>query len=233
MMHGSSMYGRAPFLDTLTDGARTAFALLGTRSTFAVGDVLIKEGDRAQELMLLHKGVVKVTGRLDGDGAALMDIRVEGEVVGEVAAMDFGPRSATVTACGDVVATVVPRCELLPFLRANPEAELALKRVIGSRLRRSDRWRLDFGRHPVLVRLARVLVELALAQGKPGRNSVRIEVNLSQSEFAALAGAKTDTVQKMLRRLREDGLITTGERRTQVRDLARLQEVALLSMPVT
>ncbi|OKK18072.1 hypothetical protein AMK09_19600 [Streptomyces sp. CB02488] len=215
----------------MTTETRTAFARLGARRTFAMGDVLISEGDYAQELMVLHRGVVKVMGRLEGDQAALMDIKIEGDVVGEIAAMDFGPRSATVTACGDVVAAVVPSHELLPFLRSNHEAELAFNKVIGCRLRRSDRWRLDFGRYPVPVRLARVLVELALSHGKQGRNAVRIDVNLSQSEFAALVGSRTNTVQKILAQLRADGLISTGERQTFVHDLAKLRQVARLSAP--
>ncbi|MEU3056534.1 Crp/Fnr family transcriptional regulator [Streptomyces griseus] len=231
MIHGANMDGRRPFLDILTKETRTAFARLGARRTFAVGDVLIREGDYEQELMVLHRGVVKVTGRLDGDQEALMDIKIEGDVVGEVAAMDLGPRSATVTACGDVVATVVPSRELLPFLRSSPEAELAFNQVIGGRLRRSDRWRLDFGRYPVLVRLARVLVELVLSHGQADWNAVRIDVNLSQSEFAALVGSTTNTVQKALAELRADGLISTGERRTFVKDLARLRQVAQLGEP--
>lgn len=229
MIHGPSMDGHAPFLDTLTEEARTAFVRLGARCVFAVGDVLIREGDYAAELMVLHKGVVKVTGRLDGHHVALMDIKIEGDVVGEVAAMDLGPRSATVTACGDVVASVIPSHELLPFLRSNPEVEMAFNRVIGGRLRRSDRWRRDFCRYPVLVRLARVLVELALSHGKPGRKAMRIDVNLSQSEFAALVGSTTKTVQKMLAQLRTDGLISTGERQTFIHDLIALRQVAQLS----
>ncbi|MGX7763399.1 cyclic nucleotide-binding domain-containing protein [Streptomyces angustmyceticus] len=97
--------------------ARTAFTRLGTRCRYVAGDVLIHEGDHAQELLVLHEGLVKVTARLDRDRVWLMDIRVAGDLVGEVAAMGCGPRSATVTACGDVIATVVPRDELEPFLR--------------------------------------------------------------------------------------------------------------------
>lgn len=223
------MDGCAPFLDTLTEGARKAFARLGTRCSFAVGDVLIHEGDHARELMVLHQGVVKVTGGLDGDRPALMDVKNEGDVVGEVAAIGLGPRSATVTADREVTATVVPSHELLPFLRANPEAELALKRVIGRRLRRSERWPLDYGRHPVQVRLARLLVELAQSHGKPGRNSVRIDVRLSQTELADLVGSTTNTVQKTLAQLRSEGLISaTSERQTYVRDMAGLRRAARL-----
>ncbi|MEV0258594.1 Crp/Fnr family transcriptional regulator [Streptomyces sp. NPDC050732] len=233
MMHSSSNGDRSPFGDSLSDEARTAFARLGSRRRYAVGDVLINEGDYAQELLVLHEGLVKVTAQLDNDCESLMDIRVAGEVVGEVAAMDLGPRSATVTACGDVVATVIPRHELMPFLTANPETVLALNRMLCRRLRRSDRWRLEFGSYPVLIRLARVLVELAVSYGQPDRNAVRIGVNLSQSEYAALTGSRTNTVHKMFTRLRKDEIVRTGERYTCIRDLDRLRQVAKLHAPDT
>ncbi len=233
MMHGSNPNGRTAFLDTLSPEARAAFTRLGTRRRHAVGDVLIHEGDHVQELVVLREGLVKVTARLDRDRVALMDIRIAGDLVGEVAALGVGPRSATVTACGDVVATVIPGHELETFLLAHPETSLALSRMLCGRLCRADRLRLEFGGYPVPVRLARVLVELAATYGQPERNSLRIEVNLSQTEFAALIGARTRSVHKALGQLRDKGIITTpGHRLTYVRDLARLRKAALLSVPV-
>ncbi|MGW0947905.1 Crp/Fnr family transcriptional regulator [Streptomyces sp. NPDC002623] len=230
MMHGSNPNGRAAFLDTLSPEARAAFTRLGARRRYAVADVLIHEGDQAQELVVLHEGLVKVTARLDGDRVSLMDIRIAGDVVGEVAAMGVGPRSATVTACGDVVATVVPRPELEAFLLAHPEMSLSLIEMVCGRLRRSDRLRLEFRGYPVPVRLARVLVELAATYGQPERNSLRIDVNLSQPEFAALTGARTRSVHKALAELRDKDIITTGLRKTYVRDLARLRKAARLGV---
>ncbi|MEV5376183.1 Crp/Fnr family transcriptional regulator [Streptomyces nondiastaticus] len=228
MMRSSNTRDRAQFLHMLSDRASAALAQLGSQHRYAVGDVLIHEDDRAEELVVLRKGLVKVTVRVNDNRVSLMDIRIAGDVVGEMAAVDPGPRSATVTACGDVLATVIPRQELLPFLHDNPEVSLALNRVLVGRLRRSDRWRLTFGEYPVLVRLARVLVELAMLYGRQERNAVRIPVNLSQSEFAALTGSKLRTVQEALAQLRNDGLITTGCRQTYVRDLVELGKVARL-----
>jgi CRP-like cAMP-binding protein len=158
--------------------------------------------------------------------------------VGEVAAMGVGPRSATVTSCGDVSATVVPRNELEPFFLAHPEALLALNRMLCGRLRRADRLRLELGAYPVRVRLARVLVELAESYGQPRRtlrgldwNRVRIDVNLSQSEFAALTASTTHTVHKALAQLRNDEIITTGCSQTSIENMARLREAALLNVP--
>ncbi|WP_266917795.1 Crp/Fnr family transcriptional regulator [Streptomyces sp. NBC_00893] len=240
MMHGSNPNPRAAFLDTLSTEARGALTRLGTRRRYAVGDVLIHEGDHAQELVLLHEGLVKVTARLDRDRVSLVDIRIAGDVVGEVAAMDVGPRSATVTSCGDVSATVVPRGELESFLLAHPDAFFALYRRLCGRVRRSDRLRLELGGYPVPVRLARVLVELAELYGRPRRtfrgpdwNRVHIDVNLSQTEFAALTASTTHTVHKALAQLRKDKIITTGCRQTSIGNMARLREAALLSVPDT
>lgn len=238
MMHSSNPNGRAAFLDTLSPETRSAFTRLGTRLRYAVGDVLIHEGDHVQELVVLHEGLVKVTARLDRDRVLLRDIRIAGDVVGEVAAMGVGPRSATVTSCGDVSATFVPRNELEPFFLAHPEALLALNRMLCGRLRRADRLRLELGAYPVRVRLARVLVELAESYGQPRRtlrgldwNRVRIDVNLSQSEFAALTASTTHTVHKALAQLRNDEIITTGCSQTSIENMARLREAALLSVP--
>ncbi|MFF5650867.1 Crp/Fnr family transcriptional regulator [Streptomyces collinus] len=92
MTQGSNPRSRATFLDTLSPEARAAFNRLGARRRYAVGDVLIHEGDHNQELVVLHEGLVKVTARLDSDRASLMDIWNAGDVVGERAAM--GGRAA-------------------------------------------------------------------------------------------------------------------------------------------
>lgn len=233
MMQGFNPDVRSAFLDTLPPAARAAFIQLGTRRHYTVGDILIHEGDHAQELVVLHEGLVKVTARLDRGRVSLMDIRSAGDIVGEVAAMGAGPRSATVTACGDVAATVVPGHELEAFLLGHPEMSLSLIRTICGRQRRSDRLRLEFGGYPVPVRLARVLVELAVTYGQPERNALRIGVNLSQPEFAALTGARTRSVHKALAQLRDKDIITTGSRQTYVRDMTGLCEAARLSVPLT
>ncbi|MFJ4677868.1 Crp/Fnr family transcriptional regulator [Kitasatospora sp. NPDC088783] len=232
MTHSWHSGRRVPFLDTLTPDARAALTELGGGpQTFSAGEVLIEEGEDRQELWFLHRGKVKVTCLLGRGRAWLMDVKGAGDVVGEVAVMDSGPRSATVVASTEVVATVVSWRDLQPFFRSHPDALHALYQVLGDRLRTSDRRRMEFGAYPVMVRLARILVELALTYGKQGRNATRIDVNLSQPEYADLIGSRTNTVHKALAALREAELITTGERQTHVQDLTELRKTARLSVP--
>ncbi|MFI2203528.1 Crp/Fnr family transcriptional regulator [Streptomyces sp. NPDC020192] len=221
---------RVPFLTALPESVWADLQRLGSPRRYTPREVLIREGDSTRDLILLHEGIVKVTARTDGGRDALLEIRIEGDVVGEIAATDHRARSATVTACGDVVATVIPQGDLLPFLAAAPDASMALYGLFGTGLRRAGRRLLDFAGHPVKVRLARVLVELVTSYGcSGGRGELMIRVNLTQEEFAALTGSTKDTVQKALAQLREDGLISTGTRRTTIRDLDRLRQQARLA----
>ncbi|WP_326611250.1 Crp/Fnr family transcriptional regulator [Streptomyces scopuliridis] len=208
---------------------RTELLRLGTRCRYLSEEILIREGDRSSHVVLLRSGFAKVTAQLDNGHEALLAIRVSGDVVGEMAAMDEAPRSATVTACGEVVASVVRESDLRLFLRDHPEAALAIARIVSQRLRWANRRRVEFGGYPVKVRLARVLAELALSYGHPVPRGLVIGVDLTQPELAALTGSAEVTIHKALRELREEGLITTGYRRTTVLDLRRLREIARLA----
>jgi CRP-like cAMP-binding protein len=61
-----------------------------------------------------------------------------GELVGEIAVLDGGPRTATVVADGPVRVLEISRDELMRVLEADPKAATALIAVLASRFRESD-----------------------------------------------------------------------------------------------
>ncbi|MGW4237838.1 Crp/Fnr family transcriptional regulator [Streptomyces sp. NPDC004749] len=221
------------FLGGLSDVVRTELLRLGTRCRYLPGETLIREGDHSNHVVLLRSGFVKVTARLDNGHEALLAIRVGGDIVGEMAAMDDGARrSATVTACGEIAASIVRETDLRLFLDSRPEAARAVNRIVVRRLRWANQRRIEFGGYPVKVRLARVLTALAVSYGHHVPRGIVIGVNLTQPELAALTGSAEVTIHKALAELRRDGLITTGYRRTTVLDLKRLRENARLEPPL-
>ena len=62
------------------------------------GDVLFREGDRGRDAYIVVEGRV----RLEAGGVPLVE-RAEGDLVGEFALVDLGPRSASATCVGEVV----------------------------------------------------------------------------------------------------------------------------------
>jgi CRP/FNR family transcriptional regulator, cyclic AMP receptor protein len=194
---------------------------------FPTHHVLIREGEKARDVILLRQAYVKVTAGVGGSREALIDIRASGDVVGEVAALDGSPRSATVTTCGSALVSTITADDFAAFLFRHPDAGLALSRRLASRLRFATRRRTDFSSYRVSVRLARVLVEVADAYGYESADGVRLAVPLTQEELGALAGAAADSVYRELRVLAEQSIVETKYRNIVIRDLARLRRRAL------
>ncbi|MEU5158726.1 Crp/Fnr family transcriptional regulator [Streptomyces sp. NPDC020875] len=232
MAYGSGDWPGRSLLGVVSGDARRELMGLGVAARFRAGEVVLREGDRDRHVVVLLSGFAKVTARVENGEESLLAVRVGGETVGEMAAMDGAPRSATVTACGVVEARVVSSAVLHALLVRRPEVHLALTGIVAGRLRWANRRRLDFRGYPAKVRLARLLVELATSYGHPvngGGGGVVLGCRLTQPELAALTGAAETTVHKGLRELREDGLLETGYGSTVIRDLGRLREIGDLA----
>lgn len=216
------------FLRRLEPPARTALLGLGVRRQVPAGQILIHEGVRESHLVLLEEGLTKVTASVPDGRAALLSLRVSGDLMGEMSALNDKPRSATVTTCGPTVYSVISRDRFNQFLRAHPQAALELAAMVSDRLRWSNRRRIDFTSYAVKIRVARVIAELSRTHGRRSRDGVVIDVRLTQPELATICGAAETSIQKTLRELRADGLVDTDYRRITVRDLPRLRALGEL-----
>src|SRR5450432_152005 len=96
----------------LTDGDVEWMAQTGIRRLLSEGDVVIREGERADSLIFLLEGKLLVTTRQLGQIARLG----VGEVVGEMSLVDSAPPSATITASGDGLALFLDKTKLMQKL---------------------------------------------------------------------------------------------------------------------
>jgi CRP/FNR family transcriptional regulator, cyclic AMP receptor protein len=201
------------------------FLVAGELVRFRKGDVLLSESEPSDHAFLLLDACVKVTAQLDAGGQALLAIRIGGDVVGEVAAMDGGARTATVSACGQgpAVAVRVGRHELRSLLSRYPDAALSLTAAVGRKLRTATRRRVDITGCKVAARIARVVLELAEDYGCPVPGGTLICVNLTQLELGSLVSVGETMTQRALRELRGDGLVVNFGRRLLVPDMAALR----------
>jgi CRP/FNR family transcriptional regulator, cyclic AMP receptor protein len=219
---------RTSFLATLEPSVLNDFIAAGELVRFRKGEALLTEGVAAANAFLLLDACVKVTAQLDAGGQALLAIRVGGDVVGEVALMDGGDRTATVTACGNhpVITVRLARDDLRELLGRHPGAGISLTSAIGRKLRSATRRRIDITNCTPRVRMARVLLELAEDYGRSAARGTLIGVNLTQMELGTLIGVGETTAQRALRQLREDKLIVSSGRSLMVPDVALLRSAA-------
>jgi CRP-like cAMP-binding protein len=106
------------------------------------------------------------------------------------------------------------------------EAARELIRVLASRLRDSDRKRLEFAALDTLGRVAWRLLELSDGFGQETDEGTSLELPLSQEQLAGWCGASRESTVKALTSLRELGIITTGRRQVVIRDSEALRRHA-------
>lgn len=188
--------------------------------------MIIREGASGTLVYLLLAGSVKVTGATEPGVDALLAIRVGGDAVGELAALDEQPRLATVTTAGPVHLLIIKQADFLNALQRDPKLALAVARGVSDKLRTATSRRIDFTGCDVITRLARVLLELANRYGEESDAGRTLGCPLTQGELATLASAGEVTVQRALRQLRAEGIVVTGYRETTVLDMGALKDRA-------
>jgi len=125
----------------LTPADADALASLAQEEVFQKGQTVFRERDPGGKLYLVLTGVIDVSKTAPG-GALLPLARLgRGEILGEIAAFDGGPRSATAIA-GVVAETHLVSWDVAAFhryLSARPQAALpiltGLLKKLGARLR--------------------------------------------------------------------------------------------------
>lgn len=206
-----------------------ALERLGTARVYARGETMIMAGATDSFVLLLLDGFAKVKA-VDASGAGvLVDIRAAGDVVGEVAAFDGGPRTATVTAAHQMYARRISRDDWLRWLTGDPAAELAVNRSLAHRSRIAVRRRTELLRGPVIARLARAVLDLGAQYGTPVSDGLLVRPGLAQPEWAELIGARERRVHHALHELSVAEAITYGRCRITVRSMPGLLRFAVLS----
>ena len=202
----------------LGEAERAELTGLGAHRVFAPGEALIHEGDDGRESYLLLKGCCKVLCSTADGRSILLSIRVGGDLVGEFAAFDDTPRSATVVACTTVVTRVISQRALLGYMDQRPAVAQAIRVAVVEELRRATRFRTFVSGAPTVMRLSFILEYLAQTYGRPCPEGTRIEVPLSQQDLASLVGASEPSLHRALASLRQNDLIITRYREIVVRD---------------
>jgi CRP-like cAMP-binding protein len=211
------------FLDALTEAEADDLRAAGRHRAYGANVTLFHQGDEAGPVLVLLDGRVKVVALTSAGREVIVAVRGPGDLLGEMAAFDGEPRSATVATLEPVEALLVPGSAFAAFLERRPRVALVILRMVAGRLRYADAQQADFATHDVVGRVAHRLVELCERFGEPGGDRIEIELPLSQEELAAWTGASREAVSKALQLLRSLRIVETRRRRVAVLDLDALR----------
>lgn len=167
-------------------------AAAGAELHLVRGDVLFREGDRAEALYLMVSGrvAIVITNPVDHRETvvALMD---RGDLFGEMAMLDDGPRSATARALEPSVVVAIPFDPIVRLFRSDPAMLWGVTRLLARRIRVMDEALADSVFLDVMGRTAKRLLELS-----EDRDDFTLPI--TQEELAGMVGASRERVNKAI-----------------------------------
>lgn len=182
--------------------------------------------DPSDRVFLLKEGRVKIS-KVSEDGKQLtLGILEPGEIFGELALVDEGPRGTTAEALEDTFICVIGRRDFERLLEKKPGLALKVTKLIGVRRKAIEAKVEDLVFKDVGSRLAKLLLELAASYGTKVGKGTRIDVKLTHQELAALIGSTRETTTSTLNEFRRLGLIEVEKRRIVVVDDEALKILA-------
>ena len=206
--------------DELTD-----LLALASRHDMKKGQTLLLQGDPGDQLLILLSGNAKVTMVAQNGREITLDYADPGAMLGEIAVLNGGGRSASVIALSAGSYLRLTRAAFEAFVERQPGVGWRLLKELARRLRQtndtveSDR---AFSSGP---RLARFLQRLTLSSNADGR----LRLDLSQTELGSFAGMSRENINRQLSAWADVGVIALDHGQIRVLDSHVLSEIAASS----
>ncbi len=210
------------FLDRLSAGDRAVLEELFVVRNYAHGEIVISHLDEDRNMFFVLEGRLRATlYSRDGHEVNYRDIG-PGNVVGELAAIDGAPRSATVEALEPARLGRLPAATFRDLVKTRPGLNTVLLEHLSAQIRRLTERVFEFSTVAVRDRLIRELLRLAEATSmQDGRAEIRPAP--TQIELAHRISSHREVVSREMSGLARAGLVVKRKGALIVSDLDQLR----------
>ncbi|HMO75405.1 MAG TPA: Crp/Fnr family transcriptional regulator [Sphingopyxis sp.] len=188
---------------------------------FVKGKELLAQGDAGDSLLILTEGSARVSMLTAGGREIVLAYAEPGAVLGEIALLDGGERTASVTATSAGAALQLGRNAMRDFAASHPEFAWSLMQQLARRLRTADQTIESDRAYASGPRLARYLRRLIRTDVETAQR-----VELSQTELGNFAGMSREHINRQLRSWEESGIIALEQGRVRVLDVDTLEDIS-------
>jgi uncharacterized membrane protein len=134
----ATMLADVELFEHLNDDDRANLAGAIDLRSLAAGDTLFKAGEPGEALSVVRSGEVELFIKDTAGQRIALAIAGAGEMFGELALLDSGPRTATAIAISDAELLELDRDDLLLLFQRSPAAALRLLAAMGRMTRKAD-----------------------------------------------------------------------------------------------
>lgn len=210
----------------LSEAALDLLAAHTIHKRLSTREELCHKGDAGDEAYAILYGKLKALATSEGGREITFSISREGEIVGEVAMLAGGRRTATITALTPAEVLVIRRRDLLFVMQRQPDIAIACMSALAERLAHVSEVMENALFRNLPNRLARALITLADEFGVEEPDATRIDVRLSQTELGNLVGASREAVNKQMRSFEGKGWVASRDGTLRILERSALEALA-------
>lgn len=164
-------------------------------------------GDAPRSVFLVKQGRVRIS-RLTSDGKEVtVAILRPGDVFGEEALFGNDARTTIATALDDALLCITSADDLFTLLEESPSVALNVAKLLSEKLIKLSAQAEDLAYAKISDRLLHLFERMIPEYGAPGPDGVRLDVDLTHADLAALIGSTRETVTAELAMLSRLGAI--------------------------
>jgi len=123
------------WFDGLSDDLLAVLARKAHERTLNKDDILFQKGDEGSSLFVVISGRVKIVTQDVDENEVILNKVGTGEIIGEMALLDYEPRSAGVVALEKTSVLELNREDFMEIMKGQPDLALSLIRNLSARLR--------------------------------------------------------------------------------------------------
>lgn len=185
---------------------------------FKRGQVLFSAGDPVERVYLVLRGNIKIYQVAENGKEIILDVVGRGGIVGDMAIVEDGERTASAQAIDDAVAVSISWEDFSHVMQNSPRLGFAMAELMARRLAGMQRAFMNLVSKPVSARLADTL--LARAEGGV------VRLGLTHQELAQTIGTSRETVTALLSRFQTLGAIAPIAEGYRILDEDTLDDIA-------
>ncbi|MGZ8203618.1 MAG: Crp/Fnr family transcriptional regulator [Burkholderiales bacterium] len=186
--------------------------------TYPRHSFMLRGGERTDALYVILSGRAKVVMD-DGEGREVTLTTIgPSEFFGEMSLIDEKPRSASVEALEVCEVLYVSKQAFMACLKDNLDVAMLMLRSVVGRLREADKKIASLALMDVHGRVARLIMEVAKQV-----DGLWV-VDTGSEEMARMVGASREMVSRVLKEMREGGLIRRDKRKIIILDRTSMDQ---------
>ncbi len=220
------MIEKIELLDNLAEPTLDGLRRQMRTRKLAKAELLFSAGDPSDSMYLVQRGRIRIWTVSAAGAEITLNVLGPGTVFGEIGLLDGSERTAGASALDSVELFAISRGSFDNALERDPQLARNVIGFLCERLRWVSARMEDSALRSAPERLSRMLLHLVNDYGVDTNEGMQLSINLTQGELARWTHMSRESLNKILNRWSDEGLLVQSRGKITVQDQERLEEIA-------